>query len=318
MRTLRRAVPGILMLLCTLAGVHAESDRTVHLKIQLYDQTLYYEGDTVSIRVTIANDSPDIYRFRLADRRQFNLDFLIAAQDNRKPRESDKFITMLNDDKPIYARDVSILPGEEYSFVETLDDYLVCQSGIHTLSALFYPELRGQAQEQTRLVSNRLSLDIRPAARKKRQVEDQLKLDTQEVLQQQRLSPDEVIVHTVQALQDHRLEAWQLYLDVEKLYNNDPVARARYLRLDEASRLQEMDRYRQDLWKNLTTGSYPQIPTELRIIHTDYDNNTATVVTQQDFNEGSLKVTKEYIYKLEKRGGIWYIIQYNVNNKGRK
>src|SRR5690348_14767162 len=102
----------------------------VQFSIQFYDQQLYYQGDEVRIKATLTNRSSQIYRFRLADNRMFSMDFTLQDLSNMAVKPSEQYTTVLSENKPIFVRDVTILPGEDFSFVETLNNYKNIGSGV--------------------------------------------------------------------------------------------------------------------------------------------------------------------------------------------
>lgn len=314
-RSFRRFGIAAAVLALTLSPLAASDPGPVLLNIQLYDQQLYYEGDPVQVRVTLTNESTEPYRFRLADTRLFNLEFEIKDMASISARPSAHYTTVLGENKPIYVREVSIQPGEEFSFIEQLQDYQDLPGGIYTVRAYFHPELLNNKSRQP-LYSNRFNLSIRPAARRQRQVEDRIQVQVQDVLSQEKLPPDQVVAHTIAARQKNLKEAFFLYLDLEALYRTEPRRGAIYKRMSEMDRLDQIAEYRELLWTQKNDDAISYLPKEWKITNTNYTDTKATVSTIQKFVFGSLIEVKEYIYQLEKRQDVWYIVNYTVNNKG--
>jgi len=51
-------------------------------------------------------------------------------------------------------------------------------------------------------------------------------------------------------------------------------------------------------------------------LETRYGGSRGTVQVLQKFDYPDFRMLKLYIYELEKRDDIWYIISYTVQNKG--
>lgn len=71
--------------------------------------------------------------------------------------------------RSVFYREIAVEPGEEYSFVESLNRYIAFKDpGSYTVRASFYPELipgapGGSASGQTPILSNVLILSMRPS-----------------------------------------------------------------------------------------------------------------------------------------------------------
>ena len=318
---------------CLAAQTVPESTAPVQLSIQFQDQQVYYENDDVNIKLTVSNNSPDIYRFRLADDRMFSVDFGVQNLANQEMRPSQRYTEVRTENKPVFTRDVSILPGESFSFTEKLNTYKELPSGMYVISAYLYPELRYDPSTLP-LTSNRLSLSVRPEIRRTKASDDKVAAQVQEVLKAQALPPDQVISFMLDSRMKGKREAYFLYIDAEKLYLLDPRRAEAYRRMAEIDRMQTLDAYRDQLWSNSTgssktggkTKTYQQLnydnialsPLSYQILRTSYDEVSATVEVLEKFRPNGVFYTeiKAYKYYLTRRDGVWYLTSYTVTNKG--
>lgn len=289
----------------------------IQMSIQFFQQQLYYEGDPVKVKITLSNESSETYRFRLADSRMFNLEFDVKDMANQPAKPGSDYIKILSDNRPIYVRDVSIQPGEEFSFVETLNDYRVLKAGVYLVQGLFHPELLGNTTIAS-LNSNRLSLSIRPKERKVDMLGETLQAEVQEVLQLEQIPPDQVVAFMLSARQQNRKEAFFLYLDLPSLYQKEAARGEKYRRMSETNRLDHLKEYKEQLWENMANDPLGKSPMHWKIDQTSYRDTTGEVIVTQEFNQDQFVQIMEYRYKLERKQNVWYIVDYIVNNKGTR
>jgi len=71
----------------------AEGPAGVEFNIRFFDRRIYYvEGDPIYIQLTVTNNSPMTYRFKLADERAFSLEFDARTTSNRSLEPADTLI----------------------------------------------------------------------------------------------------------------------------------------------------------------------------------------------------------------------------------
>jgi hypothetical protein len=292
-------------------------DTALRFSIQFWDQKIYYQGDDVWIKATIANGTPNVYRFRLADNRMFSIDFDIRDLGNQAIRPSETFTAVLAENKPVFARDVTILPGEDFSFVERLNNYRHLGSGVFMVSASFMPELRGQSHQAV-LQSNRLSLSVRPDVRRQYAAEERVEEHIQQTLRAANLPPDQAVAYMLSARQTNQREKYFLYLDLEGLYRDEPRRSESYRRLGEAERLVILRAFSDELWKTDLNSAISFIPTSWEIMNTSYAGDRGTVIVLQKYKNNFFTEVKEFKYQLRRQNDIWKIASYSVTNKGNE
>ena len=235
----------------------------------------------------------------------------------------------------VYFREVSIEPGESFSFVEDLRNYaLIERSGAYVVQARFFPELyqnrltsgadsRSQVLAPPNagggafILSNRLSLNVRPSLIPGANgIPLALDLETNAVLVRERLPPDEVVTYTITARQKEQWEKFFLYLDLEAMISRDPTRRRQWLAESEEGRQKMVDRFRLELQNSQVDGSISTIPIYFRIERTEYNADEGTVIVLQNFRAGTYTERKRYTYYLNRRDGIWSIVDYVVVNLG--
>ncbi len=170
----------------------------VDFNIRFFDRRIYYvHTDPVFVQVTINNQSPEAFRFKLADERAFSIDFDIKTMTNRPLAQADSLIRKRTVKSQIFFREVVIESGESFSFVEDLRDYVnLSKPGSFRVCARVYPELFKAASGNSAqaLESNFLTLTIRPAAiMGPDNIPLEMDVDTGAVLVRQPLPPDEVV-----------------------------------------------------------------------------------------------------------------------------
>src|SRR5574344_1071833 len=190
------------------------------LNIKFFDRTMYYPGNPednpVYVHVSIVNNGTDTIRFKLADDRMFSADFTAYTIKNSTLPQTAALIRKRSTNQTVYFREISIEPGEEYSFVENVKDYLVITDpSIYYLELTFYPEM--YKSKFVSLKSNRLTLEIQPSPAAASSSVLPVKNKTAEILKKQEISPDKVVEQTIIARQKSLWDQFFLYMDIEEL-----------------------------------------------------------------------------------------------------
>ena len=296
--------------------VYASADG-VEFNIRFFDRRIYYaESDPIFVQITINNNSPETFRFKLADERAFSLDFDIRTMANRKLAEADTLIRKRTFYQQIYFREIAIEAGESFSFVEDLRDYVnLKQPGSFRVRARVYPEL--YRFPTVALESNSLALNLRPASI---QGPDGIPLEmdiaTGAVLVRQNLPPDEVVTYMLRARQESQWEKFFLYLDVEAMLSRDASQKRKWLAENENGRRKMIAEYRQNLQSSVVDGDISIIPTTFDIEQTVYNNNEGTVNVLAKFRGPDYTDIRRYTYFLERKDNIWTIVDYSMESAG--
>jgi hypothetical protein len=309
----------VLLVFCGVSLLSA-AEAGIDFSIRYFDKRVYYlEHDPIFIQVTITNNSPFTYRFKLADERAFSVDFDVRTNSNRIVEAADILVRKRSQSQQVYFRDVSVEPGESFSFVEDLKNYAaLTQSGSYVVQAKIYPELYHVIKpESLGILSNRLALDIRPALIPGPDgIPLELDVETNAILVREKLPPDEVIRYMLTARQKSQWEKFFLYLDLEAMLSRDAYRRRQYNAESEEGRQRMIARYRQDLQNSVIEGDISLIPMNFIIERTTHNGQSGTVTALEYFRIGDYTEKKRYTWYLEKRDDIWTIVDYSVVNLG--
>ena len=325
----------------SLSGAPAEPGASflaekVTFNIRYYDKRVYYlEQDPILIMVTLTNNGPAPFRFRLADERAFSVDFDVRTSSNRAVEAADFVVRKRSQSQQVFFREISVEAGESFSFVEDLCDYAALkQSGSYVVQARIFPELYqtlGSAADTNSFISpgrtlsaagrsmesNRLTLSIRP-----RQIIGpdglplQLDVETNAVLVREKLPPDAVVSYLLTARQKSQWEKFFLYLDLEAMLSRDAYRKRQWNAESEEGRQRMIVRYKQDLQSSVTDGDISLIPMNFIIERTVYEAAAGTVTVLEYFKTGTYTEKKRYTWYLEKKDDIWTIVDYSVVNLG--
>ena len=288
---------------------------TAAFSVRFYEKKVYFLGDEIQIQAVIQNNSPDTMRFRVADNRYYNLDFDVRTTTNLPLAHAKEFTMGRNSDQPVFFRDVSLEPGEDYSFVVDLARYIsFTDAGLYVVEAMFYPDLfRGPAS--TVMQSNRMTLNIKPpvmGAEERAVVE----AETGALIARAPLPPDEVVAYTISARQKSQWEKFFLYLDLESLLRRNPERDRVFRRSSEAAQRQMIDQFRQELMQARIDQEISVIPTSFEVQKTTYDANNASVQVLEKFKYPDYTELKQYTYLLKKSDRYWIIDDYGIQNLG--
>jgi len=293
--------------------------RNVNFTIRYFDKEIYYPDSPLLIKAEIRNNSADIYRFQIADSRVYNFHFQAHTLNNQPLSAAQIYRNQRTSNKPVFFREVQLGPGEEYSFIMDLRDYIDIEGpGTFYVDSIFTPQVgTNLSPAGTTYRSNRLTLSIRPG-RGKDNMETLLAEERKATLEALDLAPDEVIRFTLEALQEKEMQKFFLYLDLESLLMQDPGRLRRFKNLSEENRIQEIKRYQEDLLESRTEYSLMERPNSFEIIRTNYTPREGTVLVRSEFQYQDIIEIKEYTYHLEKQGNIWKVIRYDVQNIGSR
>lgn len=314
-KTLSILCAALLMLAFSAQILTAQSQNTVNLTAQLYNQQIYFPGDSIFVRLTIQNNSPNVYNFKMSDERLYNLDFDVRDLANMSAAPSDYFITLESTAQKVFYRSVEILPGEEFSFIEDITQYRIIDDGIYMMHARFYPQLRDLGGQDI-LMSNTLTVSVREGFRRADTTEIRIAEAVRGEQQLAALSPDAVVAYTLDARMRSEFNKFFQYLDIERLYTAQQQRREQYDRLSALRRQEVLMEYEQELLSSETTEGISLIPSDYRVLQTTYNPSIGTVTVEQRYDLGSYTEIKRFTYELEKRDGIWYIVRYQVVNLG--
>ncbi|MBN2051668.1 MAG: hypothetical protein JW760_14555 [Spirochaetales bacterium] len=310
---MKKFFPILLILLA--CHVWGDVPSGVDFSIRFYDKTIYYTGSPVFIRAELNNDSPHTFRFRVADSRVFNLDFDVRSLTNSRLPYSRECIIQRNTNQPVFVREIVLEPGEQYSFIEELSNFIDLENtGAFVVRAHFYPDLTTSAGGEF-LVSNPLQLTIRPDIGAPA-IEAALDEQTGEILQKNPLPPDEVVDYMLTARQKSQWEKFFLYLDVTSLMLRDPEKERRYARMTEEERLRLVTDYKKELSSEITDNDIVIIPDEYEILQTSYTPQEGQVEVLQRFRYTGFTEVKRFTYYLQRKGRVWMIYNYEVRNLG--
>jgi len=290
----------------------------LEFNIRFYDRRIYYvQAEPIYVQVTITNNSPYPYRFKLADERAFSIDFDVRTMTNRQLPEADSLIRKRTQYQQIFFREITLESGESFSVIEDLRDYVsFSQPGSFRVRAKIYPELIRSSVVPV-MESNYLSLSLRPALI---YGEDGIPLEmdvaTGAVLVKQRLSPDEVVAYMLTARQESQWERFFLYLDLEAMLSRDALQKRKWLAENEEGRRRMTAQYRADLKNSTVDGDISLIPTTFDILRTVYNNDEGTVTALLKFRMPNYTELRRYTYYLEKRDNYWIIVNYSVEGMG--
>lgn len=313
-------------------GVLSAASAEIALSIRYFDKRIYYiQGtadlsgsiDPIYVQVTITNNSPAPFHFKLADERAFSIDFSVRTMTNRLLEPAQFLVRKRNQYQQVYFREITVESGESFSFVEDLRNYAdLQQSGSFIVQAKMYPNLYRMVVEGNvairPLESNRLSLTLRPPSIIGPDgIPLEMDVETNAVLVREKLPPDEVVKYLLSARQKSQWEKFFLYLDLETMLARDGVRQRQWLAESEEGRQRLVAQYRRDLQNQVVDGDIVTIPMEFQIEQTNYNELEGMVVALEKFKVGpSITEKKRYTYYVRRKYDIWTIVDYSVINLG--
>lgn len=316
-RSLLIFASSILLLGQAFAGRAPE--KTAEVSIRFYDRTMYYPGDAennpIWVYITVSNKSTESLRFKLADDKMFSLDFIAFNIKKSQLPSTQNLIRKRTTNQTVYFREISLEPGEEYSFRENLKDYLdITEPSVYYIEMMFYPEL--YRNKKVSFSSNRLSLEVRPSPSAAASSVLPVATNDAIVLQPEEISPDKVVEQTIIARQKTLWDQFFLYMDLEEILKRDPSRSRRYTSVSAENRAEMLRSFKADLMLKRIDSDIVSIPHKFAIETTTYNQTEGTVKVLEWFKNENFMEKKRYTYYVRLRDGIWQIYDYTVDNLG--
>jgi hypothetical protein len=300
----------------------------VAVSIRFYDKQIYHlASEPILVQVTITNNGPLPYRFRLAEDRVFSLDFDVRTLQNRAVSQADALLRKRTGNRQVYFRDVAVEAGESFSFIEDLRHYAAIEdTGAYVIQAKVYPESYRTSLDNSSgggtgsavvLSSNRLQLTVRPPAIPGSDgIPVALDVETKANLVREKLPPDEVVSWTIHARQKSQWEKFFLYINLEAMASREGSRQRQWRTESEEGRARMVARYRSDLMASTVDGDISMIPSDFTVERTAYNAEDAEVTVLELFQQNNFTERRRYTYYLRREGGFWSIVDYVVINLG--
>ena len=178
----------------------------------------------------------------------------------------------------------------------------------------FYPELYNP--NGSKVTSNRLNLDIRPAPSASSSSVLPVESESASVLKPESISPDRVVEQTIVARQKTLWDQYFLYMDLEQMMRRNADISRRYENASADERSRMLTSYKTDLMQNRIEYDIVAVPESFHIETTTYSENDGTVSVIEYFKYPNFREKKRFVYKVRQRDGIWQIYDYTVTNLG--
>lgn len=301
-------------------NVTADDFKDADVNIKFYNRTMYYPGNDdddnpIFVHITVSNKGTNTLRFKLAEDRKFSIDFIAYTVKNNQLPKTEYVIRTRTKNQTVYFREISLEPGEEYSFIENVKDYLqISDPSIYYLELKFYPEL--YKQKECSLSSNRLSMEIKPSPAAAASNQLPVENNSAALLQPEQISPDRVVEQTIIARQKSLWDQYFLYIDVEKMLKRDQARERKYNLMSADERAEMLRTFKADLMQNRIDHDIVAVPSKFSIETTNYSQTEGTVTVMELFKNDTFTEKKRYTYYMQQRDGIWKIYDYTVENLG--
>ncbi|HRZ90152.1 MAG TPA: hypothetical protein P5117_11795, partial [Spirochaetia bacterium] len=102
----------------------------------------------------------------------------------------------------------------------------------------------------------------------------------------------------------------------EALLTRTPEKKRVYDKESDDGRRRMLDRYKEELEREIVDNDIVTIPYWFEILETRYSAASGIVRVLQKFQYQQIRLVKEYTYQLQKRDDVWYVVGYSVLNKG--
>lgn len=288
------------------------------VKIELAQPKIFLQGDEIYINVKIFNSTKDETACIIADDKKFSFDFQMVTLQNRVIEHSNEYIISFHRVQPVFNSSVRLSPGEGYIYKARLNDYYdTNRSGQFFINCMYFPRLKMDGDNNDTIMSNQLSINIRPEKAKEMAIQEREEVEKEKKLFVTKRSPDEVVDFMLKARMKSEWEKFFLYMDLEKLILTNNLFKDKYVRADVEKQKEFIEQYKQYLMKN-TVNDISYLPHAFKIVKTEYTDGRGKVEVINSFKYIDYVEDKYYTYFLYKKGDIWYVYSYEVLNLGIK
>lgn len=308
----------LIVFLLTTSHIYSAEYNKINFSIRYFDKKIYYPGDSVQIKASIINDTPEEFSFNLSENKIFNIRLNVKTMNNQVLNPSENFIINSSRNSNTFYREIILDPGEEFSFIVDLDDYTdISKPGMYVIDGMFTTDLNSPGDFL--LISNRLPLSVRPGSAE-REFTEYLDYETGEILKANPIPPDEAVQYILESRQKSIWPRFFLYLDIKELLLNDSNMKRKFERSTEEEQQLLIRNFKEEMEgeRLQSDQSIVLIPSDFEILHTSYSSDRATVIVREEFLQTGYTAIKSYTYYLHRLDGIWKIYNYEVKNIGTK
>ena len=314
----------ILLFLFSLINIFSQDNTTdnyyngIVIKIEHANPKVYYQNDELYINIKILNTSKDEKSLLVANDKKFSFDFQMVTMQNKNLEHSKEYITSFHKVQPVFNSNIRLAPDEGYVFEARLNDYFNLDTpGQYYIKCLYYPELKLNDSTKNVIASNLLSINIRPSNISQSNILEQSAVEEEKKLYLTKRPPDEVVSFTLNARMNQDWDEFFLYLDLDKLIQNNNLFRDKYLKADSERQKVLINQYKDYLKKN-TIDEISFLPNKFEIVKTEYSDGKGKVDAIITFKYLEYEERKYYTYYLNKKNDVWLITSYEVMNLERK
>lgn len=310
-----RRLLAVIVILASACAIAQAAQADPGFSIRFSEKKVYFLGDEILVEALIVNTGAATLRFKVAENRVFNLDFDVRTATNVALEHAAEFTTGRTSDQPVFFREMSLEPGEQYAIVVDLSAYAAfTEPGLYVLQAMFYPELY-RTRTSPSIASNRLTLNLRPAPATQA-MRAAVDVEQGVLLARQPLPPDQVVAWTIAARQKSEWDKFFLYLDLEQLLRRSGEKDRAWRNASAEARRAMVEQFRQDLRQSRIDGDINVIPYSFEVQKTTYGPDTGSVQVLEKFRYPDYTELKSYTWRLQRQDIYWIIVDYEIKNLG--
>ena len=288
------------------------------IKIEQANPKVYYQNDELYINIKVLNTNKDEKSLLIANDKKFSFDFQMVTMQNKSLEHSKEYITSFHKVQPVFNSNLRLAPDEGYVFEARLNDYFNLDTpGQYYIKCNFYPELKMNNSETNVIISNLLSINIRPGNIADNKIIEQTSLEEEKKLYLTKRSPDDVVDFMLNARMNGEWDKFYLYLDLNKLILTNNNFKDKFLKADTERQRDMIAQYKEYLKKN-TIDEISFLPNKFKIVKTEYSEGKGKVEAIITFKYLDYEESKYYTYYLNKKNDIWLVTSYEVMNLERK
>jgi len=298
--------------------ISSEDYSGLKLKVELANPKIYKQNDEIFIKVNIYNPENSEKSSFISIDKKYSFDIDLVNMQNRVVDRNKDYYISFHKTQPVFYNIIKLNSDEGFTYTLRLNDYYDLDiSGQFFLKVFYYPNLKKGSENDATIVSNQLTINVRPSDIEEDYIVELKSLEDEKKLFAEKKSPDEVVKYVLDARMKGEWEKFFLYIELEKLIQWNNIFNSRYKKADIERKKEILTEYKEYLKQN-SIDEISYLPHGYKIMRTEYTEGKAKVETIVEYKYLDYIEKKYYTYFLFKKGSVWYIESYEVMNIGAK
>lgn len=283
----------------------SQSYFNLSLIVKFSNETVYFLGKPIIIKVEVTNRSYNNYFFQIANDISYNFNFIIISSDGEQLDYKEEYILRRRSIDKIFTKEIMLSPNESYSIEIDINEWFdFKKDGSYFIQAIFYPYI----DSSERIISqNVLKLNLKPRVEGESQAVKKVFQTEVERTKLKDIPPYKIVELHLKARQRREWNEFFLYIDFDSFIMNYPSYRDKYKYASESSRINIIEDFKNYL---ISTFYNDLLYFEIRRVLIEFDKCKIDVYLEFSYKSFIEKYQAEYYLRLKDQ--TWLITGYEI------